>query len=269
MRIKKYVKPKTLQEAYELLKKGKKNQLLAGCTFLRITDTFIDTGIDIMALGLDYIDKSADFIRIGATTPLRKIELDRNIAAAADGAFAEILGHLIGIQLRNSITIGAHVYSRYGFSDIITLLLALDASVKLYSAGERRLEDFLKDPGERDILTEIIIPLKPRCTRVYSMHNSYSDYAILSVAVTKSGEGWRIAVGARPQRAACAEKAMEYLNSKPYTPGDNKIAAAMAAEELMFGSNTRGSAGYRETICENILIRLIEEAENAGYSVCE
>ena len=174
MRIKKYVKPKTLQEAYELLKKGKKNQLLAGCTFLRITDTFIDTGIDIMDLGLDYIDKSADFIRMGATTPLRKIELDRNIAAAADDAFAEILGHLIGIQLRNSITIGAHVYSRYGFSDIITLLLALDASVKLYSAGERRLEDFLKDPGERDILTEVIIPLKPRCTRVYSMHNSYS-----------------------------------------------------------------------------------------------
>ena len=60
MRIKKYVKPKTLQEAYELLKKGKKNQLLAGCTFLRITDTFIDTGIDIMDFGLDYIDKSAD-----------------------------------------------------------------------------------------------------------------------------------------------------------------------------------------------------------------
>ena len=101
------------------------------------------------------------------------------------------------------------------------------------------------------------------------MHNSYSDYAILSVAVAKSGEGWRIAVGARPQRAACAEKAMEYLNSKPYAPGDNKVAAAMAAEELVFGSNTRGSAGYRETICENILIRLIEEAENAGYSVCE
>lgn len=58
MRIKKYVKPKTLQEAYELLKKGKKNQLLAGCTFLRITDTFTDTGIDIMISALTISTKA-------------------------------------------------------------------------------------------------------------------------------------------------------------------------------------------------------------------
>jgi len=261
MKIKNYVKPASLEEAYTLLQASKKNRLLAGCTFLRMTDIYINTGIDILDLGLDYICEEEDCIRIGAATPLRKMECNEALHTCSDGAFADILQHLIGVQLRNSITIGAHVFCRYGFSEIITLLLAMDASVRLYHGAEMRLEDFLQAPRTRDILLEIIIPLvKGRRTLVRSVRNSYSDYAILGIALTRSANGWRIAVGARPQRAACAKAAMEYLNTKSFVEGDEIKAAALAAQELTFGSNLRASAGYRRTVCRNLLEKMIGEA---------
>ena len=49
-----------------------------------------------------------------------------------NGAVKEALRHIIGVQLRNTATVGGSVWGRFGFSDVITLLLAMDTLVVLY-----------------------------------------------------------------------------------------------------------------------------------------
>ena len=51
------------------------------------------------------------------------------------GAVKEATRHIVGTQFRNLATIGGSVSGRFGFSDIWTLLLALDADVELYKGG--------------------------------------------------------------------------------------------------------------------------------------
>lgn len=259
MQFSKYVKAQSLEEAYVLLNESRKNKLLAGCTFLRMTNISINTAIDILPLGLDYIKQEGNDICIGATTSLREIETNELIQSHFGSVFKDTLVHLIGVQLRNHITIGAHVYSKFGFSDIIPLLLVLDASVVLFKNKTLKLADYMNLRITKDILTEIRIPVRNQRTVVYAMRNSYADYSILSTVVGKTSAGYRICVGARPAAAAFANNAMDYLNSKPYEIGDSEIAAKIAAEELIFGDNIRGSAEYRKTICENILKQSIEE----------
>lgn len=43
----------------------------------------------------------------------------------------ESLRHIVGVQFRNLATVGGSLWGRFGFSDVLTLLLALDAQVEL------------------------------------------------------------------------------------------------------------------------------------------
>lgn len=49
--------------------------------------------------------------------------------------FADMTGHIVGVQFRECATFGGSVWGRFGFSDILTGLLALDCEVELAEAG--------------------------------------------------------------------------------------------------------------------------------------
>ena len=55
--------------------------------------------------------------------------------------------------MRNCATVGGSVYARFGFSDILTCLLALDAYVELYHGGMVPIKEFAARPVHR--MTEI------------------------------------------------------------------------------------------------------------------
>lgn len=254
-----YARPKTLEEAYTLLNASPKNRLLGGCTFLRMTNLSIATGIDLLALPLSYIHEESGVIHIGATTSFRQLETSEVLQKAFGPVFTTALQHLIGVQLRNSITVGAHVYAKYGFSDLIPLLLALGASVTLYKAGPMTLEDYLETPVKKDILTEVQIPLQGQKAACCGMRNSFSDYSIVSIAVCRAENNWRIAIGARPQQATLAQQAMQLLNNNALTQSVAVQAAKTACETVAFGTNARGSAGYRREITQHLLQGLLLE----------
>ena len=209
MQIREYQKPATLDEAYALLVKGKTNRILGGCTFLKRTNVKIGTAIDLSACGLDYIRETEEAVMIGAYTSLRDIETSAVILENFGPALREVLEHLIGVQLRNVITIGAHVASRFGFSDIIPTLLAMNASLRFYRGGVKSLWAYMnEDAPERDILLEIVLPKEGRRTKVQMMRLSYNDYSIFCLAASRVKENWIIAAGVFPGRAKLAEKTM-------------------------------------------------------------
>jgi CO/xanthine dehydrogenase FAD-binding subunit len=257
--IQELVQPETLEQAYSILRKRKSNAILGGCAFLRLGSKRIGTGIDLSKLNLNYIKESEESIEIGAMTTFRDIETSPILNKYFDGLLSKSVRNIIGVQFRNVVTVGASVYSRYGFSDLITALLALDTYVVLQGAGELPLAEFLEKGAKQDILVKLIIR-KNVARAVYNMiRNSVSDYPILNAAVSYSEGSWRIVVGARPQRAAVAVQASQYLTQCDINSDSIERAAELALKELSFGSNMRAGALYRETVCKTLIRRAVSE----------
>ena len=250
----------TIEEAYKILMQRKTNVILGGCAFLKLGSQKIDTGVDLSRLGLDYIREVDDGIEIGAYATLRDMEVHPGLNQRFSGLLEAAAKNIIGVQFRNTATIGGSVYSKYGFSDIITALLALDADVLLYKGGRQKLAHFLSRPFERDVLTGVFVSGAGWQTAYQSLRKSASDYPVLNVAAARLNGQWRIAVGARPGRAGLATTAAALLSTEATSEGIIDEAASLAAEELTFGSNMRGTADYRKSMCRVLVKRAVKEA---------
>ena len=248
--IKEYRIPATLEEADRLLHEKKSNTLIAGGMWLHMTAKKIDTAVDLSKLGLDLIAENDTEVRIGAMVTLRDLELNPVTSALWGGVLAEAVKPIVGTQFRNSATVGASVFSRFGFSDVITALLALGAKVTLYRGGEMGLNEFLNSPMKKDILTHITVP-KGALAGYASLRRSSTDFPVLAVCAAKKDGVYSVSVGARPHKAMRCEKAEACLNA-----GDVNGAYA-AIKEMPYGSNLRGSAEYRREMSAVLLERVL------------
>jgi len=257
------VQPSTLDEAYEILVKSKNNTILGGCGFLRMGSKRIATGIELSKLNLNYIREEGGFVEIGAYATLRDLETSTVLNSRFNGVVAAAVADLIGVQFRSIVTAGASVFSKYGFSDPLTALLALDCEVELFKGGRMPLEEFLGRPYEKDILVRIFLKTDGRNAVYMNFRNAACDYSILNVSVSRLGGDFRIVVGARPTTARIAEKASAFISGKGLeTSKDDALiaeAAKLAQEELNFGTNMRGTAEYRKQLCGVLVERALKE----------
>lgn len=255
----KFYSASNLQEAYGELLKNKKNIILGGTSYLRMENTSYNTAIDLSNLALDYIKEENNFIHIGAMTSFRSVEISPIINSLFSGVLSNSVKDIIGVQFRNNVTVGATVFSKYGFSDLIPALLSMETTVVLFNEGEISLEDYLAREGRtRDILVEIKIKKADGKGSFQSIRKSKTDYAITNTAVTKSEDGFRIAVGVRPGRAVLAYKAMEILNSNEISQ-DVIDRACEALDEIKYSSNMRGSGEYRSAVSKVLVKKAIME----------
>ncbi len=269
--IDRYVRPKSLEEAYELLTSVKGARIIGGFTFMRLGTVNIPLLIDLQDLGLDFIREGEDFMEIGATVKLGDVERSEVIQKHFDGFLSKTVKYIWSVQLRNIATVGGTVFARFGFSDFITSLLVLNTKVKLYRNGEMLLEDFLESRVSRDILVSLKIEKEERKAKFRFMRNSFYDFSILNVAVSAKVEngrlgGFRIAIGARPGIAKLAKKAMEYLEKNGLSPETISKASDLSAEEMEFGTDIRGDAEYRKMICPVLVRRALNDilSESSG-----
>ena len=255
-----YVSPKDIAQAYQALTSKKSARLIGGGCFLRMGNRRLGLAVDLSQAGLDYIKNMGDEIEIGAMTSLRDFETSELLKNNFGDIIKDSVKHIIGVQLRNIATIGATVYSRYGFSDPITGLLALDADIYLYNGGRVKLEDYLKEEKpRRDILEKIIIRKNIDRGAFQTIRNSAVDYAILSVGVSKIDDKYRVSIGARPGAATLAYNAMSYLNEVGANYETAILAGQIASEELHYGTNNRGSGIYRKELSKILVKRAILE----------
>lgn len=256
------VQPQSLEEAYEILIKRKNNIVIGGSAFLRMGKKRIGTGIDLSNLNLNLIEETSDYIEIGAMTTLRDLEVSPILNKYFDRVLPKAVQDIIGVQFRNVVTVGGSVFSRYGFSDLIVGLLALETEVELYNGGRMPLEQFLNKKYEKDILVKLYIK-KNNANAVYKcMRNSRSDYPILNMSVSKTDNNFKICVGARPQRATIAYKASEFLSNNELNEENIIKASEIASEELVFGSNMRASKEYRKAICKSLVKNALMEVSS-------
>ena len=75
-------------------------------------------------------------------TPLHALETHKKLNAYTNSAIRESVRHIVGVQFRNCATVGGSIFGRFGFSDVLTMFLALDTWVELYNGGTIPLAQF-------------------------------------------------------------------------------------------------------------------------------
>ncbi|MFV0440225.1 MAG: FAD binding domain-containing protein [Lachnospirales bacterium] len=206
VKIKELVMPESLDEAYELFIAKRSSRIIGGGAFLRLGNATILKGVDLSKLALDYINQYEDKIEIGAMTTLYDVETSPILKDNFSGALSKCVKNIVGVQLRNIATIGGSVVGKYGFSDILPVLLALDATLIFYKQGEISLENYLNfENFQRDILEKIVIK-KDKKASFQMMRNSDSDFSILNACVCFDDRGYTVVVGSTPGVAKICKK---------------------------------------------------------------
>ena len=262
IQIRDYARPKTLDEAMTMLHGSRNAAIIGGGAFLRLGSKNISTAIDLGELGLNEITEDAGGYTLGAMVTFGDVERSTVFKPEIARVLRESLKDIVGVQLRNTVTVGATVFSRYGFSDLISTLLALDSEVHLHQGGSMKLEAFLKTGSlGKDILTHVRIPQSGTAASYQSLRLSTGDYAVLNLALAQIEGVWRVAVGARPGRAALATETMNLLNTHSWNGDTITQAVDCIARELTYGSNARGSAEYRCKLAGALLKKAMMEVQ--------
>ncbi len=265
--IREYAMPENLEEAYRILKSRKGNQILGGCAWLRLGKKRINIAIDLSKCGLDYIREDADQIEIGAMTSYRSVETSDILKKYFNGVIADSVSSIIGTQFRNTVTVGGSVYGRFGFSDFLTPLLALNTSVVVYKKGSIPLEEYMAMPYEKEIIEKIMIEKDGRLASYQMFRNSRADFPILNLAASKAANGvYTVTVGARGPKAVKAVRTAAFLTENlPDAQGGTEAiieqAGHILTEEVAFTDNMRASAEYRKLLSGVLLKKAVTEVE--------
>ena len=255
--IENYVMVKDLEEAY-LLNQKRSNAILGGILWMKMGNKKIQNAIDLSALGFDMIEETEDAFEIGCMVTERDLELNKALDQYFDGAVAKAIKHIVGVQFRNCATVGGSIYSRFGFSDILTCFLALDTYVELYKGGTIPLSEFVDKALDNDILVKIIIKKDVRKVSYQTHRRTATDFPVIACAISNIEDNWHVVLGARPSRAKLLSDTKHILSKNP-TEKEVADFITYIGEQTEFGSNMRGSKEFRRHLAGVLIKRGIAE----------
>lgn len=250
--IQKYVRAQSLEEAYQL-NQSKRNRIVAGMMWMRLGKGGVGTAIDLCDLGLNTIEETKEQFSIGAMVSLRQLELHDGLNAYTSGAVAKAVRDIVGVQFRNMATLGGSIWGRFGFSDVLTVFLAMDCHVELYKGGIVPLEQFVGMKKDNDILVRLIVKKQSGKFVYTSMRNQRTDFPVIACALSEMEGVYRAVIGARPAKAMLIRDEKGLL-AQGVTENSARAFAEFVANAVPTDSNIRASAAYRTH-----LIRVLTE----------
>ena len=258
MKAKEFVRAKSLEEAYAILSANPMNKILGGGIWLKKGNMDLNTMIDLSLLGLDKIEDDGDYIKVGALVSQEDFAKSELIKDTYHGMLSEAASSIMGPAFRNVATVGGSVAGKFGFSDLITALLAADASLIFYPSGEKKLSEYLKEPGlTKEILTHIVIKKCHRVSFYKRVCLTALDYPIVTVAVTHciKHDKYTVVVGSR---AGVADFALDAMNLLEKGERDfEKVAKEV--HKMKFMDSLTAKADYRAHLAEVYVRRGLEE----------
>ena len=278
----KYLAPKTLKEACEMLEKyGEKAKVKAGGTDLLIKmSNRVITPEYIIGLKnikeLDYIEfDEKKGLRIGACTVLFDV-LRNPIIKEKYPAVAYAASVTATNQVRNMATLIGNLCNAAPSADNAPTLLALGAKIVLYSLNGERvipLEEFFKGPGltalkPNEIVKEVIVPVPKENSGMAFLKASQRgkvDIAAVNVGVYLTLNNGKIddvniflgAVAPIPVRAKHAE---EELKGKEPTDEVLYSAGKKATLDASPITDMRATREYRLVLVEVLTRRAVKKA---------
>lgn len=274
MKLCEFVRPSTLKEARNLLRKlGPKGMPLAGGTALHfLPNKAPGTAVDITRLGLSYIKQKGEFFEIGAATPLADIQRHRG----PRWAMHEICRRISTHQIRNVSTIGGNICRVFPWADLPVVLLAMNARMLVYTGGAKLQEVpadefFASQPARRfaggDLLAAVKIPALKAHHGFGSVKASRNAaaFSMVTIAALLELEGGRIksarvAAGSAipfPKRLRSVEAA---LAGKEPSAEVFRAAAALAGGDVKWCKQEGMSADYVANLAEVSIADSLERA---------
>ena len=250
LKIQKYVRAESLEEAYQELIKNRNNQIIGGMLWLKMEDRVIPSAIDLSKCQLDSIEENENEFKIGAMCTFHQLETHEALNQMCQGMIAKSVRDIVGVQFKNMATIGGSIYSRFGFSDILTALLCLDCDVVCYKKGQIALKEYIHEPYEKDILTHVIIHKRKMKAAFECVRRSSTDFSVLNAAGALIDHQLRICVGARPHKAEMIEIEEQC---------DLQDILKQVHEAMPCESNMRASKEYREHLRDVLVEKIVNE----------
>ncbi len=185
--IEQFHKPATIREALALKTRLRNaSAFLAGGTWLNSRDSAEPPKhvISLERLGLDRIALQRGRLTIGAMCTLQQVVDAQKVPAALRMAASQIASR----NIRNMATIGGHVASRPRFSDLVPMLIDLDANVVVARPGGATtlpVADYVAKPVA-GLITTLVLP-RPAPHRLVACRHlraSANARSIVSAAVS-------------------------------------------------------------------------------------
>jgi len=268
--------PTTAEEALAALRVGPAGEVavLAGGTDLladldeeRVRARRI---VSLRRLPWRTLDWNGPALTIGSTLPLRALELDPSVRTRLPGLYEAV--HAVGsVPLRHRATLGGNLGRSAPASDLIPILLVLDAEVELLGpTGARWLpvDRFVRAsrstaiaPGE--LIRSVRLPEARPSAFLWQRVRLANDISQLAVAVARSpaAGAWRVAVGGIPPRAVLLPEAGAALGSSGNpSPDELRRASEAASRAVPIVADRRASEEYRRHLIGTLLARAVRTA---------
>jgi aerobic carbon-monoxide dehydrogenase medium subunit len=264
-----YARPKTVEEAIELLAANDGARALAGgqtlINVMKARAASPDVLVDLQDLDdlRGVRDLGNGSVELGAMTTCS--QLVRDEAAGARSILGEVAGRIADVQVRNRGTIGGNVCSNDPTNHFPPLLVALDASFTIRGAeGERTVPAheffvgvYMTAAGPGELLTKITIP--PGGQDGFAAVTIGKDGTGIVTAAASLNGGARVALGcvdAVPVRAS----AMEDRIGSDFSDESVRAAAEGLGATLDPPSDVHASADYRRHLAEVLAVRAVVAA---------
>ncbi|MFZ0831336.1 MAG: FAD binding domain-containing protein [Thermoplasmata archaeon] len=267
------VHPSTPEEAVDLLARAPAGEtaVLAGGTDLlsdldqvRINPQQV---VSLRKLPWRYLRWEGASLVVGSTLPLRTLELDARVKKQLPGLW-EAIRDVGSLALRSRATLGGNVARCSPASDLIPVLLALDARVRIVGPSgvrEHPVDMVLQESrktslGPAELIESVILPAAAPSTYLWQRVQPVNDISQVGVAAAFLPEGphWRIALGGLQPRARRLSEAEAVLRSARPTHFEMELAAQEASRRAEFVSDKRATESYRRRLVMVMVRRAIQ-----------
>lgn len=278
-----YFAPTEVSEATKLLAQhGGKIKILAGGTDVMPQVNYYEIKPEavlyIGKLGLDYIKEEGGKLIIGAATPTAKIAASRVVAEKA-AALSQAANASGSVAIRTAATIGGNIANASPAADLVSPLMAMDAQVRLVSAGGDRvvaLKDFFKGPHAtalkaEELITEIHVPLTKGKTAFQKQgRRKAQTLSVANASVQVQMEGGkcadaRIVLGSMAPVPLRCTKAEAMIKGKSLDKAAIEACAAQAVAESSSIDDGRSTKWYRDKVAKVLVARALGQA--AGVEI--
>jgi len=259
-----YHRPQSVAEAAKLLASNAEAKLLAGGHTLlptmkqRLASPKVIVDLSRVA-ELKGIDKRGNALVIGAMTTHDEVATSAVVKGAIPG-LAEVAHGIGDPHVRNRGTIGGSVANNDPNADYPAALLALGATVvtnkREIAAGDFFKGLFTTALGDGEIVTRIAFPIPGKFAYV-KFANPASRYALVGVAVAKTGAAVRVAVTGAGSNGVFRHKAAETALAQSWSAQALAIMATPAADMM---SDIHADAAYRAHLVGVLARRAVAKA---------
>ncbi|MGI0131525.1 MAG: FAD binding domain-containing protein [Thermoplasmata archaeon] len=270
------VAPKDPKEAFDLLAAGSEGDAvaIAGGTDLLLD---LDDGrtnpkrvVSLRRLPWSFRTWRDRELTVGSTLPLSELEADPRVRRELPGLF-DALGAVGSVALRHRATLGGNVGRAAPASDLLPVLLALDARVNVLGPGGARttpLDRFLVGSRQTtlargELIHSVTIPEASPCAYVWQRvrpANDISQVGVAAAAPTGRG-GWRVALGGLPPRAIRLPESEGALTARHPSDLEIEFAAQQASEHAPFVTDKRATEAYRRRLVATLVRQAVRRAD--------